>query len=154
MTETKTIQTYECRLRRAKVLRVADLGGETRVVCAEALARAGHALTAALPHEQLWVLLLGGAFDVRGAVRVSEGGLHGTAVRPSDILRVVLLSGCDNYALVHNHPSGVATPSQADREMTRTCHRASEVVGVHLIDHVIVTRQASVWHAMGPEGEQ
>lgn len=149
----KTIQTYECRLRASRVLRLADVAGETHVRCAEALARVGHALIRNVPHEQVWLILLGGALDIRGAVRLSEGGLHGTALRPSDVFRPVFLAACDSFALVHNHPSGDPTPSEADRVMTRIMHEAAEIIGLHLLDHVVVTRDVTRWHAMGPDGQ-
>ncbi len=154
MAEREKIQMYECRLRRSGVLRVSDVAGERSIGCAEALARAGHALTRGVPHEQLWVLLLNARNGLEGAIRVSEGGLHGTAVKPSDILRVVLASGQGAFALCHNHPSGDPRPSQADREVTRAVHDAAEVVGLVLLDHVIVTRDAGLWHGMGERGDQ
>lgn len=139
-TATGKIQTYECRLRRGKVLRVSDIGGETEVRNEAQLVIVARALTKNVPHEQVWVILLGAQLDVRGAVRVGEGGLHGCALKPSDVLRVVLLSGCSCFALSHNHPSGDPTPSVADWEMTRALRQASEVCGLTLVDHVIVTQ--------------
>jgi DNA repair protein RadC len=148
------LQTYECRLRKARVLRVSDsLVGQYSVSNDADAARWGYELCRGLPHEQLWVLLLNGRNELTGAVRVSEGGLHGCALRPADVLRPVLVAAASGFVMVHNHPSGDATPSQADRDMTRVVHDAAELVGVHLLDHVVVTQHRPRWHAMGARGE-
>lgn len=152
MTDGK-IQTYVCRLQKDRVLRVSDVGGHSAVHDAEASARVGHALTCKLPHEQVWAILLSNAHEIWGTIRIGEGGLNGCAIRPSDVLRPVLCSGVSAFVLIHNHPSGDPTPSAADREMTAHLYRACEVVGVALLDHVIVTRDFTRWHAMGPTGE-
>ena len=102
----------------------------------------------------MWLLLIGAGLDIRGAVRLSEGGLHGASLRPADVFRPVFVAACDAFALAHNHPSGDPRPSEADRELTNQLHEATEVVGLHLLDHVIVTRDAKRWHAMGPKGDE
>ncbi len=84
--------------------------------------------------------------DFRGAVRdyveVARGQRHRVAVDPEDVLRPVLLSGCDGYAVIHNHPSGIAEPSDADGDFTKRIRRASEVAcpNVKFVDHVVVGR--------------
>jgi DNA repair protein RadC len=46
--------------------------------------------------------------------------------------------------LYHNHPSGDPAPSREDREFTRRLAAASEAVGVRLLDHIVVGREACV----------
>jgi DNA repair protein RadC len=60
--------------------------------------------------------------------------------------------GCGALVLAHNHPSGCADPSQADRRVTRVVREATELVGLPLLDHLIVTdtghhsfREAEGW---------
>ena len=144
----KAIQTYECRLRKARVLRLADVGGVTRIGCCDELVLAAQAAMRDLPHEQVWLFLLNGRNDVQGAIRIGEGGLHGCALRPVDVLRPAMLAGASAVALAHNHPSGDATPSAADVEMTRTLKEACELVGIYLLDHVIVTANPNVFTSM------
>ena len=122
------------------MLRVSDIGGELRISCAEQLARVGAALTRDLAHEQVWLILLSARNEIRGAIRLSEGGVHGTALRPVDVLRPVIVAGETAFALIHNHPSGDPMPSVADVDMTRKLIEAAEVVGLTLIDHVVVVR--------------
>ncbi|HSN96959.1 MAG TPA: JAB domain-containing protein, partial [Candidatus Nanopelagicales bacterium] len=75
---------------------------------------------------------------MRGARRVAQGGQHGCSVSARDILRAALADAAAAMVLVHNHPSGDATPSPEDVEMTRSLAMAGFVVGVPLIDHVIL----------------
>lgn len=152
-TEKRSIQRYEVRLRKAGVLRLADVGGFTRISCADTAAAVGHALMKNVPHEQVWIVMMNGSNDLQGCVRVGEGGMHGCALRPSDILRPVLLAGASGYVVIHNHPSGDPTPSGADVELTRVLAEASELVGVYLLDHVIVTRDPNVWRSLKERGE-
>lgn len=98
------------------------------------------ALTRDIPHEEVWVLFLNNAHEIHGAARISQGGAHGAALTPVELLRAVLASGCTNYILGHNHPSGDPEPSQADIDMTRLLIESSKTVGLTLLDHIIVTR--------------
>lgn len=52
--------------------------------------------------------------------------------------------------IAHNHPSGDATPSRADRDATRLLLRALDPIDVRLLDHLIVTRSGiASFHALG-----
>jgi DNA repair protein RadC len=91
-----------------------------------------------LDHEQLWMLALDGRNGLRAARRVAEGGLHGCAVDPRDILRAALREAASAFVLVHNHPSGDPAPSDEDIGLTQMVARAASVLGTPLVDHVIV----------------
>lgn len=110
----------------------------------------GMARLGALEHEELWVLAVDGRSRLRGVTRVAQGGLHGAAVRVEDPLRHALRAAASGFVLVHNHPSGDATPSLEDVTFTRAVARAAAVVGVPLLDHVVVSRTA---FASVPVGE-
>ena len=45
------------------------------------------------------------------------------------------------FVLVHNHPSGDPTPSEADRALTRRMREAADLMQIHLLDHVIIGRE-------------
>ena len=49
--------------------------------------------------------------------------------------------GASSLIMVHNHPSGDPTPSQADIDMTREVQAAAEVLGISLHDHVVIGRK-------------
>ncbi len=90
------------------------------------------------PVEEFHVVLL----DVRGrlirAERVAQGSVSQCPVSPRDVLRVAVREGAHGVVFVHNHPSGDATPSVEDQDLTERLRAASELVGVMARDHVIV----------------
>ncbi len=88
--------------------------------------------------ERMYVICLDGQNRMKYLHEVSRGGLHGCAVAPRDILRIVIMAASSAFVLVHNHPSGDPTPSREDVVMTKTIAEAAKVVGVELVDHVII----------------
>ncbi len=67
-----------------------------------------------------------------------RGTIHRTAVEPRAVLREGLLSGAAAVVLFHTHPSGDPAPSREDLLFTRRMARVGEVVGIHLVDHLVV----------------
>jgi DNA repair protein RadC len=98
---------------------------------------------ATLDHEELWVLALDGRHGLRAARRVASGGIHGLHIGVRDVLRVALREAASAIVLVHNHPSGDATPSDEDVAFTRAVAEGAAVVGTPLIDHIVIARQRS-----------
>ena len=92
-----------------------------------------------LDTEEAWVLLMNQRFRLIKAVRLSHGGLSETAVDVRVILREALLNNATVLTLVHNHPSGNAHPSGNDDRITQKLKRASEVMRIYMVDHVIMT---------------
>lgn len=93
-----------------------------------------------LEHEEVWLLCLDGRNGLKSARRVAQGGAHGCALTPRDVLTPALRDAASAIVLVHNHPSGDPTPSPEDVHMTRAVAEACEVVGVPLLDHVVVAK--------------
>ncbi len=92
-----------------------------------------------LPTEECWVLLLNQAYKVIDRVRVGIGGLSATVVDVRVILREALLKRATAIALCHNHPSGSTRPSREDDRLTDEVNKASNLMNIRLIDHVILT---------------
>jgi DNA repair protein RadC len=109
----------------------------------EAVASWAQPRLAALEHEEVWLLCLDAKNSLRSARRIARGGLHGCALRPADVLRPALEDAASGIVIVHNHPSGDPTPSEADIEMTRALLEACQIVGLYLLDHVIVARSGA-----------
>jgi DNA repair protein RadC len=130
------VQLYTCKL-------VKD--GAPRAVATEFMDCAPRSLAVLrslmvdLPHEEIWILLVNRRMAIQGAVKVSMGGVGGCAMKPIDVLRPVLASGFDSFVLAHNHPSGDPKPSADDLTLTRYLLKACEMVGLHFLDHLIVT---------------
>lgn len=67
------------------------------------------------------------------------GTVNHTPVYPREVVKRALSLGASAIIMVHNHPSGDATPSRDDIEMTRAVGEACEKLGIALHDHVIIT---------------
>jgi DNA repair protein RadC len=75
---------------------------------------------------------------MRSSRRVAQGGANSCALTARDILRPALRDGASAIILVHNHPSGDPTPSDADINMTSEVDVACAAIGLPLLDHVVV----------------
>ncbi len=80
-----------------------------------------------------------------------RGTLHRVAVEPREVLREGLLRGAAAMLLYHIHPSGDPKPSRDDVLFTRRMDRAGQVIGLHLVDHLIVANGGS-WVSMRERG--
>jgi len=82
--------------------------------------------------------------DFRGKLRayseISRGQRHRVATDVEDVQRIVLASGCDGFAVAHNHPSGIAEPSEADGDLTNAIKEAisKSAPSIHFLDHCVV----------------
>ena len=96
----------------------------------------------ALNHEEVHVLMLNSKLCLIHHERLYKGGLNESVAHPRDIMRTALQHAAFAFALVHNHPSGDPTPSEADRHFTRNLAEAAELLRVHFVDHVIIGHPA------------
>ncbi|MDT8760523.1 hypothetical protein MZO42_17620 [Sphingomonas psychrotolerans] len=90
-------------------------------------------------YEQLRLLLVDAKLRLIRDEQLCCGKTDMTFVIVADVIRRALEAGANSMILVHNHPSGDPTPSQADRDITRRILVAAHAVELHLADHVIVT---------------
>jgi DNA repair protein RadC len=117
--------------------------GEVELGSFESVARWARARLAALDHEEVWLLSLDARAHLRGARRIGQGGAHGCALTPKDVLRPAVADAAAAIVLVHNHPSGDPTPSVEDVQMTRAVVAAASVLGIDVLDHVVVARDGA-----------
>lgn len=68
-----------------------------------------------------------------------RGSLTGAAVYVGQVVRRALQNNAAALVVSHNHPSGVAEPSSADRELTERLRQALALVEIRLLDHVVVS---------------
>lgn len=66
------------------------------------------------------------------------GTIDAATVYPREVVRRALLHNAAAVIVSHNHPSGSAEPSAADRQITRHLQQALDLVGIRLLDHVVV----------------
>jgi DNA repair protein RadC len=84
------------------------------------------------------VLLLNTRRRVKGHHLVSIGTLDTILVTPREVFRTAVMLGAAAVVLLHNHPSGDPTPSEADIKVTRDLIRAGQLLKIEVLDHVIV----------------
>jgi hypothetical protein len=88
--------------------------------------------------EVFLAILVDSQLRVRAISEIARGSRDRTAVSVPDTLRVAIVEGSMAFIVVHNHPSGVAHPSEADIELTKALKEAARTVSLELLDHVIV----------------
>ncbi len=67
-----------------------------------------------------------------------HGTVNGASVHPREVVRAALRHNAAAVILAHNHPSGVAEPSVADRQLTGRLREALGLVDVQVLDHIVV----------------
>lgn len=90
--------------------------------------------------EESKIILVNRANFVIGIHDLSKGGISGTVVDIRIILSIALKCNASGIILIHNHPSGNLTPSEADRVITRKLKNACELIDQTLIDHLIISK--------------
>ena len=70
------------------------------------------------------------------------GTLDANLVHPREVFKPALAYSAAGIVLVHNHPSGVVSPSALDIEVTRQIAEAGRLLGIDLVDHVVVTESS------------
>ena len=88
--------------------------------------------------EHVVTLLLNTKHQIIGHNLVAVGSLNECIAHPRDILGPVICEPAHAFLLMHNHPSGDPSPSQADTRLTRQVRGGAELLRVELSDHVIV----------------
>ncbi len=91
-----------------------------------------------LPHELFCCLFLDNRHRVLAFEALFRGTIDGTSVYPREVVKQALAANAAAVILAHNHPSGVAEPSQADERITRRLRAALELVDIRLLDHLVI----------------
>ena len=97
-----------------------------------------------LPHEVFMGLYLDAQNRVIGDEELFRGTLTQTSVYPREVVKRALAHNAAGLILAHNHPSGVAEPSQADEALTRALRQALALVDVRVLDHFVVAGNVAV----------
>jgi len=130
--ELKIIEAAAHRLSRARVL------GRRVISSWDALLDYCHTVMSHRESEHFRVLFL----DRKNALIADEEQARGTVdhvpVYPREVVKRALALNASALILVHNHPSGDPTPSQADIAMTAQIRAAAEALGITLHDHIVI----------------
>jgi len=90
------------------------------------------------PHEVFCCIYLDNRHRVILFEELFRGTIDGTSVYPREVVKQALKVNAAAIILAHNHPSGVAEPSQADERITRRVKSALELVDIRLLDHLVI----------------
>jgi len=101
-----------------------------------------HPLIGELPHEEFWIVYLNNSNKVLQSRQLSKGGITGTLVDVRLVFKNSLELGAVAMILVHNHPSGMLTPSEADKTLTKKLITAGESLDIKVLDHLIITEKS------------
>ena len=91
-----------------------------------------------LKKENFKVLLLNAKNEIIMTDDVSVGSLMSAPAHPREVFSNALRRGAASVILVHNHPSGNPAPSRDDFLLTERLVQAGDILGIHVLDHVII----------------
>ena len=91
-----------------------------------------------LRKEVVKVALLNNKLHIIKDIVVSEGSVDTSIVHPREVMIPAIQESATKIVLIHNHPSGDPSPSQADIEITHRVSKAGEIIGIKLLDHIII----------------
>jgi DNA repair protein RadC len=91
-----------------------------------------------LPHEVFCCVYLDNRHRVIAFEELFRGTIDGASVHPREVVKQALARNAAAVILVHNHPSGLAEPSQADELITRRLKEALGLVDIRVLDHLVV----------------
>ena len=91
-----------------------------------------------LKQEQLMCAFFDSKNNFLGDVVISKGAVNYAYVSPRDIFRYAFDYEAVMLILLHNHPSGDATPSEDDIRITRRIEKGAQLLELHLVDHIII----------------
>ena len=96
-----------------------------------------------LRKESLRVILLDTRYHLIRIQEVSTGSVNESIAHPREIFHPAVASSAYAVIVVHNHPSGDSSPSQADHSLTRRLAEAAELLQIKLLDHIIIGAPAN-----------
>ena len=99
--------------------------------------------------EALVVLVLNTRRRILGHNLVALGTLDSVNVHAREVFRPVIALAGHAFVMAHNHPSGDATPSEADIRITRDLIRAGQLLKLELIDHIIIGEKPTSLRELG-----
>jgi len=91
-----------------------------------------------LKKEQLRGLYLNSRYNLIHDEVISIGTLTSNIVHPREVFKPALEYSAAAIIIAHNHPSGSIKPSQGDIQITNQLLKASKIIGIDLLDHIII----------------
>jgi DNA repair protein RadC len=91
-----------------------------------------------LHEENLYLIFLNTRNYLIRYERAGQGTLDSLLIHPREVFKPAIRANASSLIMVHNHPSGDPTPSEADIRVTRDIIRAGQLLRIPLLDHIII----------------
>ena len=88
--------------------------------------------------EYFLAILLDSRNQPISVAKISVGSLNASIVHPREVFKEAVSASAASLILVHNHPSGDATPSDEDIKITKRLKQSGEIMGINVFDHIII----------------
>lgn len=88
--------------------------------------------------ENAFIICLNNKNEPVNYALISKGTINRSIIDPKTIFKNVLLSNANSFIMIHNHPSGDATPSEEDFEITKILKNASKLLDINFLDHIVI----------------
>ena len=98
----------------------------------------------AYPHEVFACLFLDNRHQIISFDEMFSGTIDGASVYPREVVKRALARNAAAVIFAHNHPSGIAEPSLADKNITRRLQEALKLVDIRVLDHFIIGDNTAV----------
>lgn len=92
--------------------------------------------------EHFWVIGLDNQHKILFIELIGLGRVNRVSANPPDVFRMGIYKLAVSMILVHNHPSGNLTPSQADKDFTDRLLKVGKLINIEVIDHLIITEES------------
>ena len=102
--------------------------------------------------EQFCIVLLNTKNEIIGLNIVSIGCLSYATVHTREVLKPAILANSCAMILCHNHPSGDTSPSPEDIEITKRIVKASEIIGIQVHEHIIISMDDDEYYSFADAG--
>lgn len=102
-------------------------------------------------YESVFIVLMNNSKNTIGWVKISQGGITKTVVDSCLVAKYAIDCLAKGVVLVHNHPSGILTPSDHDLKLTKTINQALNLFDITLLDHIILTQ--SEYYSLADNGQ-
>lgn len=104
-------------------------------------------------YESFYIIALNRANQPKGWAKISSGGIAGTVVDPILVAKYTIDLCATGIILVHNHPSGALTASQADLQITNKIKQALAFFDITVIDHIILPGEGSGFYSFAEDNK-
>lgn len=89
--------------------------------------------------EYIYAVSLSSSSKFLGIFQVGQGNSSGITLSIKDIFISLLLSGCEKFVLIHNHPNGLLYPSENDISFHNCIQTLSNLLGIQFLDSIIIS---------------